>query len=125
MGVFHLLESFDITIRWEYGSGYPYTQNAGFYSRLSLADIDRDPFPGGSGDPMRVLGARNSARLPAYRRLDAGLAFRFALRGVRGSAGVNVLNVLDVRNILYYDRITGKTDYMLPLFPSAFLTVEF
>ena len=125
MGVLHLLENLDITVRWEYGSGYPYTQNAGFYSRLSLSDIDRDPFPGGSGDPMRVLGAKNAARLPAYRRLDAAIAFRFALRGVRGSAGVNVLNLLDVRNILYYDRVTGKTDYMIPFFPSAFITAEF
>ena len=125
MGVLHLLENLDITVRWEYGSGYPYTQNAGFYSRLSLADIDKDPFPGGSGDPMRVLGARNAARLPAYRRLDAGLACRFTLPGVRGSAGVNVLNLLDSRNILYYDRVTGKTDYMIPFFPSAFITAEF
>jgi hypothetical protein len=74
---------------------------------------------------MRVLGAKNAARLPAYRRLDAAIAFRFALRGVRGSAGVNVLNLLDVRNILYYDRVTGKTDYMTPFFPSAFITAEF
>jgi hypothetical protein len=125
MAVFHLLETIDLTVRWDYGSGYPYTQNAGFYSRLSLADIDKDPFPGGSGDPMRVLGVKNAARLPAYRRLDAGLAFRFTLQGVRGTAGVNVLNVLDARNILFYDRVTGKTDYMMPFFPSAFITAEF
>lgn len=125
MGVFHLMENIDVTLRWEYGSGYPYTQNAGFYTRLSLADIDKDPFPGGSGDPMRVLGARNEARLPGYRRLDAGVAFRFGLLRMRGTAGVNVLNVLNVQNILYYDRVTGKTDYMMPFFPSAFITAEF
>ena len=125
MGVVHLTDNIDITVRWEYGSGYPYTQNAGFYSRLSLSDIDKDPFPTGSGDPMRVLGSKNAARLPAYRRLDAGIAFKFAARGVRGNAGINVLNVQDVQNILYYDRVTGKTDYMMPFFPSAFITAEF
>ena len=125
MGVLHLPEGIDVTVRWEYGSGYPYTQNAGFYSRLQLPDIDKDPFPAGAGDPMRVLGGKNAARLPAYRRLDAGVAYRFTLPWVRGSAGINVLNVLDVHNILYYDRVTGKTDYMIPFFPSAFITAEF
>jgi hypothetical protein len=125
MAVLHLPEGIDFTLRGEYGSGYPYTQNAGYYSRLSLSDIDRDPFPSGQGDPMRVLGAKNAARLPAYRRIDAGISVRFALQGVRGHAGVNFLNVLDSRNILYYDRVTGKTDYMMPFFPSAFITAEF
>jgi hypothetical protein len=125
MAVLHLLENIDITVRWEYGSGYPYTQNAGYYSRLSLADLDKDPFPGGTGDPMRVLGAKNAARLPAYRRLDAGFACRFTLRSMHGSVGVNILNIQDAQNILYYDRVTGKTDYMMPFFPSAFITAEF
>ncbi len=125
MAVFHLLENLDVTLRWDYGSGYPYTQSAGYYSRLSLSDVDTDPFPSGSGDPVRVLGSRNAARLPAYRRLDAGVSWRFALPGFRATTGVNVLNVQDARNILYYDRLTGKTDYMMPFFPSAFITAEF
>lgn len=125
MAVIHLLENVDVTVRWEYGSGYPYTQNAGFYSRLSLEDIDKDPFPGGTGSPMRVLGDKNTARLPAYRRLDGGVAYRFSFPGVRGSAGVNILNLENTKNILYYDRTTGKTDYMMPFFPSAFITAEF
>jgi hypothetical protein len=125
MGVLHVLENLDVTLRWEYGSGYPYTQSAGYYSRLSLDDIDRDPFPGGSGDPMRVLGPKNAARLPAYRRLDAGFAWRVALEGLHGSTGVNFLNIGNAHNILYYDRVTGKTDYMMPFFPSAFITAEF
>jgi len=125
MGVLHVMENLDVTVRWEYGSGYPYTQSAGYYSRLSLSDIDRDPFPGGTGDPMRVLGPRNAARLPAYRRLDAGFTWRVAVQGLHGSTGVNFLNIGDVHNILYYDRVTGKTDYMMPFFPSAFITAEF
>ena len=74
---------------------------------------------------MRVLGDKNTARLPAYRRLDGGVAYRFSFPGVRGSAGVNILNLENTKNILYYDRTTGKTDYMMPFFPSAFITAEF
>jgi hypothetical protein len=125
LAVFHLPEHIDISLRWEYGSGYPYTQSAGFYSRLSLSGIDMDPFPVGIGDPMRVLGTKNAARLPAYRRLDAGISYRLTLSAVRGTIGVNLVNALDARNILYYDRVTGKTEYMMPFFPSAFISAEF
>ena len=125
MGVLHLTPALDVTLRWEYGSGYPYTQNAGWYTPLSLDGIGTDPFPSGEGEPTRVLGEKNAARLPAYHRLDASVSFRFSLGALRGSAGVNCLNVENARNILYYDRTTGKTDYMLPFFPSAFTTVEF
>ncbi|HTS00710.1 MAG TPA: TonB-dependent receptor, partial [Bacteroidota bacterium] len=125
MAVIHATPAVDVTLRWEYGSGYPYTQNAGWYSPLSLQGIGADPFPSGEGEPSRVLGAKNEARLPAYHRLDASVSVRFALEGFRGSAGVNCLNLENARNILYYDRTTGKTDYMMPFFPSAFMTVEF
>jgi hypothetical protein len=125
MAVVHLMENVDLTLRWEYGSGYPYTQSAGLYTRLSLTDIDTDPFPGGTGDPMRVLGSKNDARLPAYRRLDAGLSYRLVVAPVRGTIGVNIVNLQNTRNILYYDRGTGKTTYMMPFFPSAFITAEF
>ena len=125
MAVLHPAAGVDVTLRWEYGSGYPYTQSAGWYSPLALDGIGTDPFPAGEGESTRVLGGKNEARLPAYHRLDAAVAFRFALGGLRGSAGVNFLNVENAHNILYFDRSTGKTDYMMPFFPSAFTTVEF
>jgi hypothetical protein len=121
----HLFEGFDFTLRWDYGSGYPFTQNAGFYDELSLSTIGTDPFPGGLGTPSRTLGAKNAARLPAYHRLDAGVTYRMNVAMFRGTFGISVINVTDHKNILYYDRNTGKTDYMIPFFPTASLTIEF
>lgn len=126
IGTLHLFDNLDFTLRWEYGSGYPFTQNAGYYSRLTLADISETDSPYGSGIVSRVLGVKNAARLPAYRRLDAGVNYRIPLAGsVRGTIGASVINVFDAKNILYYDRLTGKTDYMTPFFPTASLSVEF
>jgi outer membrane cobalamin receptor len=122
---FHLFEGFDLTFRWDYGSGYPFTQNAGFYDRLSLSDIGTDPFPGGLGTSSRTLGDKNAARLPAYHRVDAGLTYKIGFWMFRGTAGVSVINIADHKNILYYDRKTGKTDYMIPFFPTASLSLEF
>ena len=122
---FHMLRGLDLSLRWEYGSGYPFTQNAGYYDRLSLSGIGTDPFPEGTGTPSRTLGDKNTARLPAYHRLDLSLTYSASIGGIRGTAGVSVINIYGQKNILYYDRATGKTDYMIPFFPTASLTIEF
>ena len=125
VSTFHLFDGLDFTLRWDYGSGYPFTQNAGFYDRLSLSGIGTDPFPGGTGTPSRTLGQKNAARLPAYHRLDAGVTYKISLGSLRGTVGASVINLSNQKNILYYDRNTGKTDYMIPFFPTASLSLEF
>ncbi len=122
---FHVVDGLELTLRWDYGSGYPFTQNAGFYDRLLLSGVGTDPFPGGTGSPSRSLGAKNAARLPAYQRWDAGLTYTLSVGTFRGTIGASLINLTDQKNILYYDRNTGKTDYMIPFFPTASLSLEF
>jgi outer membrane cobalamin receptor len=121
----HVLDGLDLTLRWDFGSGYPFTQNAGYYGQLSLSDIATNPFPGGTGNPARTLGDKNTARLPAYYRWDAGITYRVAFDNIRGNVGISLINLSDHKNILYYDRATGKTDYMIPFFPTASFSLDF
>jgi hypothetical protein len=125
VGTLHLFQSVDATLRWEYGSGYPFTQGNGFYTSLSLSGVETDPFPEGPGNPVLALGEKNASRLPAYHRMDFGLMYHLTVGTLRGTLGVNFINVYDAKNILYYDRMTGKTGYMIPFFPTASLSVEF
>ncbi|HTO92753.1 MAG TPA: TonB-dependent receptor [Bacteroidota bacterium] len=124
-GTIHLLAGLDATLRWEYGSGYPFTQAAGQYTHLLLGEIDTDPYPEGGGATTQTLGAKNAARLPAYHRIDGGISYRQAIGMFRATAGLSIINLTNTKNILYYDRASGKTDYMIPLFPTASLTLEF
>ena len=125
IGTVHILEGLDATLRWEYGSGYPFTQGAGSYSRLTLGDIGTDPYPEGNGGAAGALGAKNAARLPAYHRMDAGVSYRITVGMFRGTVGASVINIYSAKNILYYDRNTGKTAYMTPFLPTASFTLEF
>jgi hypothetical protein len=125
IGTIHVLEGLDATLRWEYGSGYPFTQGAGSYSALSLGDIGTDPNPEGGGGLTRALGQKNAARLPAYHRMDAGLSYKITVGMFRGTVGVSVINLYDAKNILFFDRNSGKTTYMTPFLPTASLTLEF
>lgn len=125
LGTGHILSNLDLTLRWEYGSGYPFTQGEGFYSRLTLSDLGRDPFPGGTTVRTRVLGPKNAARLPAYYRVDAGITYTIPLGPFRAIFGASVVNLSDAKNILFYDRTTGRTQYMTPFFPTASFTLEY
>jgi hypothetical protein len=121
----HLFNNFDANVRWEFGSGFPYSQTMGYYDRLSFQDFYDIPFGNQSGSPYISLGSKNASRLPSYHRLDVGLSYRFSVASVKGKAGVSVINAYDHQNIFYFDRKTGQQMNMLPFFPSATLELEY
>jgi hypothetical protein len=71
------------------------------------------------------MGPKNTARLPAFHRLDASLAYSAMLLGLEFSLGIDILNVYNKKNIFYFDRSTGSRINMLPIYPSVALTVTY
>lgn len=81
-------------------------------------------------------GAPNSARLPAYRRIDVGVRRTWSRAGAEWTLSVQAINVLNRRNLLSYDlesyyscgggahcgSVTG--DRSLPFVPSLALQVR-
>jgi hypothetical protein len=114
-----------MTFRWEYGSGFPYSQTIGYFDRLTLEGALPGQFELETGSPFVMLGPKNAARLPAYHRLDANFAYDFSLLGFDCSLGIDLLNVYDNKNIFYFDRKTGQRVDMLSFYPSAALTVRY
>jgi hypothetical protein len=125
LSVFHVATGFDVTLRWTLGSGFPFSESAGFFDRLGMTDLFRGSYLGETGNPYIILGDKNSARLPAYHRLDASATYRFTIRPITGNVGVHIINVYDHKNIFYFDRKTGQQTNMLPFFPTATLTLDF
>ena len=125
LGVVHPLRDVDVAVRWEFGTGYPFTQSAGYYDRLLFEGIGNGQPVEESGNRYAVLGEKNAARLPAYYRIDASVTYHFVLSPFRGSVGASVANLTDRKNILSYDRKTGQRINMLDFFPSATVKVEF
>ncbi len=103
LGVFHPLENLEVSVRWEFGTGFPYTQTVGYYDRLLLGGIGgAEQFTGESGLPYSILGEKNAVRLPTYYRIDASVTYRFAVSNFRGSLGISVANMTNRKNILFY-----------------------
>ncbi len=125
MIVAHPFKGLNATLRWEYGSGFPFSQTVGYFDRLTLDNALPGRFELETGSPYLMLGPKNAARLPAYHRLDASISYDFALLGMDISIGVDLLNMYDNSNIFYFDRKTGQRVDMLRFFPSATLTLAY
>jgi hypothetical protein len=125
----------ELGARWSLGTGLPYTRPLGAYLHYDYSFIDgrwRLPSePTDTLDTAVVLGARNAERYPVYHRLDVSLRRPSVRRWGTLTPYLDVLNVYDKRNVLFYfyqyDRVppTRAGISMFPLLPTAGLEVRF
>ncbi|MEK6755297.1 MAG: hypothetical protein AABZ02_04000, partial [Bacteroidota bacterium] len=125
LAVLQPLRGLSTTVRWEYGSGFPFSQTVGYLDRLMFDDAVPGQFELETGSPYVLLGPKNAARLPSYHRLDISANYKFTIIGLDANVGVDLLNVYNHKNIFYFDRKTAQRVNMLSFYPSATLTVEY
>ncbi|NNF02283.1 MAG: TonB-dependent receptor, partial [Bacteroidia bacterium] len=112
--------------RWNLGSGFPFTQTAGFYEYLDFADGLNTDYTDANGDLGILYGELNGGRLPYYHRLDVSVTRKFEL-SERSTleANASIVNVYDRENIFYFDRIKYERVNQLPILPSVGLSLTF
>ena len=117
----------EVSIRWNLGTGFPFTKTQGFYEILTLNDgIFSDILTQNGNLGILFDENINTGRLPDYHRLDASLKKNFAI-GENGKleAIISVTNVYDRANIFYFDRITNERVDQLPVLPSVGVSFSF
>ena len=115
-----------IDVRWNYGSGFPFTKTKGFYPQLTYIQ-------GVSGEIIRlneVLGVAldtiNRGQLPDYHRLDLNVKRRFRISETCTiEVGAGATNAYNYQNIFYVNRITANKIYQLPILWSFNANVSF
>ena len=117
--------SYEISARWNLGSGFPFTPTQGFYERILDGNIDEDVNTA-NGELGIIFGEQNSKRLPYYHRLDisAKKSFTFGNNTVL-EINADIVNTYDRQNIFYFDRITSQRVDQLPFLPSVGLRLKF
>ncbi|MEM9665325.1 MAG: TonB-dependent receptor, partial [Bacteroidota bacterium] len=113
----------DISTRWEFGSGLPFSQVVGF-DGFVLVD---DPINGFEVETdRRVIYERPfNGELPAYHRLDLSAARTFATRIADLTIQGSLINAYDRNNLFYLDVFTLRRVDQLPFVPSLGLKVDF
>jgi hypothetical protein len=115
----------EISGRWNFGSGFPFTPNAGFYEQIDFPDIDFD-FETAHGDIQLIYGQINSKRLTTYHRLDINLKRTFALKGdAELVVDVGATNIYNRKNLFFFHRIQNKPVHQLPIMPSVGISLIF
>lgn len=117
----------EISGRWNFGSGFPFTQTLGFYEKFdfSAEGIGSD-YVNENGDLGIEYGEINGGRLPAYHRLDLNLKRIVAISNnstLEANAGVT--NVYNRENIFYFDRVDFERVNQLPIMPSFGVSLTF
>jgi len=120
-------KDWELSARWNFGSGFPFTQTQGFYEKLPFQEggLGLD-YTSMNGDLGILLGPINEGRLPTYHRLDLGVRWIRSIReNLRFEANFTVTNLYDRRNIFYINRVTFQRVNQLPVIPSVGFSLAF
>lgn len=117
--------NWELSGRWNFGSGFPFTQTQGFYPNLSLDGINADYLSQNGGLGI-VYADFNQGRLPTYHRLDVSLRHVWAISD-RSELDFNfsLSNAYNRENIFYFDRVRFTRVNQLPILPSLGVTLSF
>jgi hypothetical protein len=119
-------KQWEFSARWNFGTGFPFTQVQGFYEYLRLPGGVNSDYTTENGQLGVIYGELFGGRLPTYHRLDIDIK-----RNIYFSANTNmvidfsVINVYDRENVFYVELLTGDVVYQLPVMPSLGITLNF
>ncbi len=112
--------------RWNYGSGFPFTQLQGYYEHYNFQEGINFDVTSANGNIGILYGELNKGRLPMYHRLDLDAKRKFYFNeSTTLELDLSVTNVYNRKNIFYVDIISTEQVYQLPIMPSLGMTLTF
>jgi hypothetical protein len=111
--------TWELSARWNFGSGFPFTQTQGYYEKIKFDQGIYTDYTAENGEVGIIYAGLNEGRLPTYHRLDLNLKKRFFLSEYsKIDIDLSLVNVYNRENVFYRDRISGEIVYQLPFMPS-------
>lgn len=114
--------TWQVSARWNMGSGFPFTKTRGFYNYQSYLGGIRTEYETNNPDDVGIIysDTRNGGRLPYYHRLDLSIMKDFKFSKYMGlEVNLSVTNAYDRPNIFYFDRVNYDRVNQLPILPTA------
>ena len=119
-------DSWKADIRWNLGSGFPFTQTQGFYENLTFSDGINTDYTTANGDLGIEYADLNKGRLPYYHRLDASVSKSIKVnKKVNIDMTASVTNAYNRENIFYFNRVKYERVNQLPIMPSFGASITF
>ena len=119
-------DSWKADMRWNLGSGFPFTQTQGFYENLTFSEGINTDYTSTNGDLGIEYAELNEGRLPYYHRLDASISKSIKLnKNSELDMTLSVTNAYNRENIFYFNRVKYERVNQLPLMPSFGASITF
>jgi hypothetical protein len=125
--LFGKTKDLELSVRWNLGSGLPFTPSAGGYQVETFnGGVNTDYTSTNPQSVTTILGEFNSSRLPYYHRLDATLTEKFEMKNKTVLEIIfSVTNAYNRNNIFYVNRVTSEKIYQFPILPSMGVSYKF
>lgn len=120
--------NWELTARWNLGTGLPFRQTVGVYEEPEVGSIDGDYTTGNANDVTFLYDNQNNGRLPTYHRFDINLKKTFESKkytNMKWEVTTGVTNMYSRQNIFYVNRVTNEKVYQLPIMPSLAVSLKF
>lgn len=123
---FGKFNSWKINARWNFGTGFPFTQTQGYYGNIPFnGDVSYD-YTTSNANLGILFGPLNQSRLPTYHRLDLGMTKIWRIdENQQIELDLSLTNSYNRQNIFYFDRVRFERVDQLPLLPSAGISYKF
>jgi hypothetical protein len=117
----------ELSARWNLGSGLPFTQTQGYYQPnvLNGVGISADYISSNSNEMGIQFAGLNNGRLPYYHRLDVNLKRVWKGPKFDWEWNVGATNMYNRQNVFYIDRITAKRTDQLPFMYNMGIELHF
>lgn len=116
----------EFNARFNFGSGFPFTETAGYYEYLTFEGGINTNIQDANGDLGIIYGELNDGKLPNYFRLDLTLKRTFVLgKNTKLEANASVINSANRKNVFYVNRVTNQRVDQLPIIPSLGVNFSF
>ncbi len=119
-------KSWQVSLRYTYGAGLPFTQTQAFYQQFDVIDGGASTDLTTSNGDLGIIYADqlNAGRLSDYARLDFNIQKIIKFGKYKTlKFDFSIANLLNRNNVFYIDRVSYNTVYQLPFLPS--LTTSF
>ncbi|MEI6312080.1 MAG: carboxypeptidase-like regulatory domain-containing protein [Bacteroidota bacterium] len=119
--------NWEVSARFNLGSGFPFTRTSGFYEDLQLDQGISNNIYGENGNVGIMYETKlNNGRLPIYHRLDLGIKKKWQVgKRILIELNVGVSNVYNRNNLFYINRVSQEKIYQLPILPSLGFSFKF
>ncbi len=116
----------EFSFRWNYGSGFPFTQTQGYYEHFDFTEGTNVDYVTSNGQLGIQYADLNGGRLSDYHRLDINLKRTFVISEYSNiETNISITNMYNRENIFYVDRVRNAKVYQLPIMPSIGVTWTF